>query len=163
MPDAAQTVVSQTVADPPALVCITLDREPRTYPLDAPFAGCSVTLKRLPSPVFAEAYAAAAAILKDQGRLAILLETWDLRPPGRPLRALFQDAGFMAGIGEWLGVVECACRAISDWSGFADDAGRPLPVTREALEALCLNQAFLDQVRARIDRAAVLVAAEGKG
>lgn len=145
-------------------VVIALNREPITWPLRPPFAGCTVTLRRLTSNEFTEARNAATALLRDKAALFELLEHWDLRPAGRRIGDLVADVQFMAGIGEWLAAVECGVRAISAWSGFMDSQGpdaRPLPVTREVLQAAFLNDILLQQVMPLIDRAANLTASEG--
>lgn len=145
------------------MIRISLNREPVMVPLSGAFAGCTVTLRRLTSNEFAEATAAALATLRDTGKLVELLEHYDLRPPGRKIKALLDDAGFMMGIGQWLGAVECGVRAISGWTGFTDDTGAPIPPSREALEAGFLSKPLMDQVLPRIDAAAQLLAIEGKG
>lgn len=143
-------------------VRIELDRTPVERALRGAFQGCTVTLRRLTSNEFAEAEAAAKAILQDRGKLYELLEEHDLRPPGKKIRTLGEDPMFLMGVGEWLAAVECGVRAITAWTGFLDADGGPLPVDRRALEAAFLNEPFLKQVLPEIDRAAVLVAVEGK-
>lgn len=147
-------------------VVIALNREPMTFPLTGGFEGCTVTLRRLTSNEFAEARNAALALLADKGALFTLLEEMDLRPKGRRMGDLIKDAQFMAGVGEWLGAVECGVKAISAWTGFMDGTGpdaQPLPVTREVLQAAFLNEHLMRQVTPLIDRAANLVVQEGKG
>ena len=145
------------------MIRIALNREPVTVPLKGPFAGCSVTLRRLTSNVFAEAKDAAVALLRDKSRLVELLEQYDLRPEGRKIRDLTADPEFMAGIGEWLGAVECGVRAITGLDGFRDETGKPIQPSREALEVLFLNEPFLRQVLPQIDAAAQLLVLEGNG
>lgn len=144
-------------------VRIALDRTPVEVALRGGFQGCTVTLRRLTSNEFAEAESAAKAVMQDKGRLVELLEEHDLRPPGRKIRALTEDPMFMVGVGEWLAAVECGVRAITAWTGILAADGTPLPVDRKALEAAFLNDAFLRQVLPEIDKAALLVVAEGKG
>lgn len=157
------------------MIRISLNREPVEEPLRGAFAGCTVTLRRLTSNEFAEASTAAQAIVRDASRLVVLIEEHDLRPEGRKIKALLEDAQFMMGVGEWLGAVECGIRAISAWSGFVGDDGRPIPVPgpkasdedkahwRRVMEAAFLSRPFMDQVLPRIDAAAQLLAVEGKG
>lgn len=157
------------------MIRISLNREPVTVPLSGAFAGCTVTLRRLTSNEFAEAGNAAQAVLRDSSRLVELLEEYDLRRDGQKIKAALVDVEFMAGIGQWLAAVECGLRAISAWSGFADDDARPIPVPgarateaekaqwRRVLEAAFLSKPFMDQVLPRIDAAAQLLAVEGKG
>lgn len=157
------------------MIRISLNREPVTVPLTGAFTGCTVTLRRLTSNEFAEASAAARALLRDSSKLVELLEEYGLRREGQKLKAALADVDFMMGVGEWLGGVECGVRAISAWSGFCDDDGRPIPVPgvgaspearamwRRVLEAAFLSKPFLDQVVPRIDAAAQLLAVEGKG
>lgn len=146
-------------------VVIALNREPMTFDLEGPFKGCTITLRRLTSNEFAEARNAALALIADKGQLFTLLEQWDLRPKGRRMGDLIKDMRFMAGVGEWLGAVECGFKAISGWTGFMDGSGpdaKPLPVTREVLQAAFLNEVLMRQVMPLIDRAANLVVQEGK-
>lgn len=145
------------------MIRIALTREPVTVPLEGPFAGCSVTLRRLTANAFAEAKNAALALLKDKSRLVELLEQYDLRADGRKIRELTSDPEFMAGVGEWLGAVECGVRAITALTGFADEDGKPIEPTREAMEVLFLNEPFMRQVLPMIDKAAQLLAVEGNG
>lgn len=156
------------------MIRISLNREPVEEPLRGAFAGCTVTFRRLTSNEFAEAHAAAQAIVKDSSRLVELLEEYDLRRDGQKIKAALADVQFMMGIGEWIGAVECGIRAISAWSGFFDDDGQPIPVPgpkasaeekarfRRVLEVCFLSKPFMDQVLPRIDAAAQLLAVEGK-
>lgn len=145
------------------MIVIALNREPVIHPLTGPFAGASVTLRRLTSNEYEEARAAALILLRDRSKLVELLERHDLRPKGRKLDAILSDVDFMMGVGEWIAAVECGVRAISDWSGFVDQDRQPLPPTRAAMEAVFLSQPFLDQVRPAMDAAAQLLVIEGKG
>ncbi len=144
------------------MIRISLNREPVTVPLTGAFTGCTVTLRRLTSNEFAEANAAAQAILRDSSQLFELLEEHGLRPSGRKVKALLADVNFMMGIGIWLGAVECGVRAISDWTGFTDEGGAPIKPERAVLQAAFMSKPFLDQVLPRIDAAAQLLAVEGK-
>lgn len=146
-------------------VVIHPSREPVEWPLKPPFAGCTVTLRRLTSNEFAEARNAALVLLKDHAALFALLEEWDIRPAGRKIGDLVADPDFMAGVGEWLAAVECGVRAIGAWSGFMDGHGpeaQPVPVTRKALEGAMLNDILMRQIVPLIDRAANLAVSEGK-
>lgn len=145
------------------MIRISLNREPVTVPLKGAFTGCTITLRRLTSNEFAEANAATQALLRDSSKLVELLEEHGLRPRGRKIKALLADKGFMAGIGVWIAATECGVRAISAWTGFADEAGGPIEPTRPVLEAAFMSQPFLDQVLPQIDAAAQLLAVEGKG
>jgi hypothetical protein len=145
------------------MIRISLNREPVTVPLSGAFTGCTVTLRRLTSNEFAEATSAAQARLRDSSKLVELLEEHGLRPKGRKIKALLGDVEFMLGIGQWLGAVECGVRAISGWTGFADETGAAIDPSRPVLEAVFLSKPFMDQVLPQIDAAAQLLAIEGKG
>lgn len=157
------------------MIRIALNREPVTVPLEGPFAGCTVTLRRLTSNEFAEAQDAAKAILADKSRLVELIEKHDLRPEGVRIRELLADLPFLLGVSEWLAAVECGVRAISAWSGFADEEGRPIEVPgrradaearqrwRTALESAFLAEPLMRQAMREIDRAAQLLVVEGNG
>lgn len=142
------------------IVLSALNREPVTVPLRPPYAPAQVTLRRLTSNAFEEASAATQALLRDQGRVALLIEHHDLRD-GRKLKALLTDPDFVLGLSGWITAVECGVRAIIAWSGFCDAERRPLPVTREALEVLMLVEPLRDQLMREIQLAAQLVRFEG--
>lgn len=145
------------------MIVIALNREPVVHALTGPFAGASVTLRRLTSNEYEQARAAALSVIRDRSQLVELLERHDLRPAGRKLAEILADVDFMMGVGEWIAAVECGVRAISAWDGFSDETGQAIGPTRAALEAAFLSQPFLDQVRPAMDAAAQLLVIEGKG
>lgn len=151
------------------MIRLSLDREPLEVSLTGPLEGGRLTLRRLASHELEAARAAALAVVRSPAQLIELLETHDLWPVDpatgrrRKSKEFLADPMFMTGIGEWLGAVECGVRAITAWSGFADDQGREIPVSRAALEVAFLDGAFLDQVQRAMSRSAQMLVVEGKG
>lgn len=149
------------------MIRISTDRAPVVEVLHGPFAGATVTLRRLPSPDLQAARAAAMALVRDHAALIRLIDRHDVWPRDRvtgrrrKVDDFTADALVMMGLGEWIAAVECGLRAIESWTGFAGADGAPLPVTREALEVLFLSEPFLDQVLPLMDRAAQILVIEG--
>lgn len=151
------------------MILISTDRTPVVERLTGPFQGATITLRRLPSPELQAARAAALALVRDHAKLVALVDRHDVWPRDkvtgrrRKVDDFTKDPLVMMGLGEWIGAVECGLRSIEAWTGFADVAGAPAPVTREVLEVLFLSEPFMDQVLPLMDRAAQLLVIEGNG
>lgn len=146
------------------MIQINLDRSPLEVRLSGSFDGVRLTLRRLTSVSFAQARAATMNIISDPERLETVMVANDLLPDGgigawRRMRADQPErhAAFLGGVSGWIGQVECATRAIADWTGIATADGKPVPVSREAVESLMLNEDACRQIGEAIDRAAVLI------
>lgn len=166
------------------MIRIATLRGPVTEAMRAPFAGVSLTVRRLTTPDFVRCQAAAWSIIRDREALPIVLERHSLVRTAGDMKRAMSDVAFQGGIGAWLASVECGLAAISDWEGLVGDDGEtkaPLaaelvkvagvvqPVeaadlaARITMETLMLDVAFERQARAMIDKAAVLLAVEGNG
>jgi hypothetical protein len=141
-------------------VSLTLMREPVTVTV----MGITMTLKRLTTPELHVARQRALSLVRSPERLIQLVERLGLWPRDergrrRPSSAWTKNADVLLGLGHFVGVVECALSAISAWDA-VDDNGAPLPVSREAL---CLIEAFETDLLEQMQKAAMLLAREGKG
>ena len=151
------------------MIRIGTRREPVTVPLRPPYGDVTVTLKRLTSADYGEAQQAARAILRNDSELLNLLAKHDLLPSGG-IKAWkhMKDgdpiayAGFVSGIGIWLGAVECGVRGITAWTGIVGDDKQPVPVSREALEVLMLDEALSTELMNELDKAARILLIEGE-
>lgn len=146
------------------MISINLDRSPVEVGLSGAFDGVQLTLRRLTSVSFAQARAATMNIVSDAERLETVMVANDLLPDGgvEAWRRMGADhperhAAFLGGVSVWIGQVECATRAIADWTGIATADGEPVRVSREAIESLMLNEDACRQIGEAIDRAAVLI------
>lgn len=151
------------------MIRIATSREPVTEPLSVPYGDVTVTLNRLTSADFGEAHQATQAILRNDAALLNLLVQHDLLPAGgvKAWKAMkdrdaLRYAAFLSGIGVWLAAVECGVRGIVSWTGILGEGRLPAPVTREVIEVLMLDEAFSNQVMARLDSAARILVTEGK-
>lgn len=151
------------------MIRLSTNREPVTVPLRAPYADVTVTLRRLTSADYGEAQQAARAILRNDAELLPLLVKHDLLPKGgvKGWKAMKDSdpvayAGFLSGIGIWVGAVECGVRGVSAWTGVVDDDRHPVPVSRDAIETLMLDEALCNDLMGELDRAARILAIEGE-
>lgn len=150
------------------MIRVSLKTGPVTRQLNGAYAGASVTVRRLRSPEWSNARAAAQAILRDDSKLLPLLVEHDLLPEGgvRRWKRMRDDdpvayAAYLVGISMWLAAVECALAGVVEWTGFATEEG-PAPITREVLQALLLDEKLSDQLMAMLTEAAVLLVVEGE-
>ena len=151
------------------MIRIATSREPVEERLSGPYADVTVTLNRLTSADFGEAHQATQAILRNDAALLNLLVQHDLLPKGgvRGWKSMKdQDAlgyaAFLSGIGVWLAAVECGVRGVASWTGIVGEDRLPAPVSRDVIEVLMLDEAFSNQVMARLDLAARILVTEGK-
>ena len=151
------------------MIRIETNRDPVTVPLKPPYAGVTVTFKRLTTPDYGEARQAAHAILRDDAALINLLVKHDLLPEGGVKawkrmkdKDVLAYAAFISGIGVWLGAVECAVRGVLSWTGVVDKKRRPVPVDREALEVMMLDEALSSLLMSELDQAARILLIEGE-
>lgn len=150
-------------------VRIALKTDPVTRPLRAPYAGATVTVRRLRTPQWEAARDAAQALLRDDARLLEKLIDHDLLPEGGVKgwkRMKDQDpvayAQFLVGIALWLTAVECALVGVLEWTGVEVEKGVPAPLTREVLEAALLDDGLSGQVMGLLTEAARLLIVEGE-
>ena len=107
------------------------------------------------------------SLIRDSAKLVELVDHHDIWPLDaatgrrRKVKDFTADPLVMTGLGEWVAAVECGLRAIASWTGVADPRGQPLPVSREVLEVLFLDEVFLDQVLPLMDRASQILVTEG--
>lgn len=151
------------------MIRIGTNREPVTVPLPRPYNDVSVTLQRLTTADYGEARQAAQAILLNDADLLNLLVKHDLLPDGGVKawkrmkdRDVLAYAGFLSGVGVWLGAVECALRGVRDWTGILDETGAPASVDRDNLETLMLDDTFSSALMTELDKAARILFVEGK-
>ncbi|MBJ7485963.1 hypothetical protein [Brevundimonas sp.] len=150
-------------------IVVSLIREPVTVPLTGAYAGVTVTLRRLTTPDYAEAQQAAQAIIQDESKLLPLLIEHGLLPEGK-LKAWKRKketdpisyARFLTGVAMWVGAVECGVKGIDSWTGILGEDRKPAPVHRDVIEVLMLDEHFSSQVTAELDKAARILAIEGK-
>lgn len=151
-------------------VFVSLRTEPETRKLAVPFDNVTVTVKRLRTPEWEAAREAAQAIVRDDAKLWPLLVEHDLLPKGG-LKALkrqretdpLEYLAALSGIVVWLTSVECALAGLLSWEGIKDQAtGKDMPVTREVLEALLLDDRMSGQLMAILTDVARLLVIEGK-
>lgn len=150
-------------------VVVSLLKGPVTRPLPPPYAGVTVTLRRLRSPEWQSAYEAAMTTLRDDAALLNLLVEHDLLPDGSVKRwkrmkdfEPLEYAEFLAGVGQWLSAVECSLKGLVEWKGLSLLGGAPAPVTREVLEVLLLDDALRGAVMSVLTEAGRLLIVEGE-
>ncbi len=151
-------------------IVVALSREPVTVSLTGAYVGVTVTLRRLTTPDYAEAQQAAQAIIQDESKLLPLLIEHGLLPEGKLKnwkRMKTSDparyAAFLSGVAVWVGAVECGVKGIDAWTGIlGEDRKTPAPLCREVLEVLMLDDHFSSQVTSELDKAARILAIEGK-
>lgn len=143
------------------MITIRTNREPAEVALLPPFADVRMTLKSLGAVDLSAAALATEEIIQDAERVEALMQAHGLLPAGgidewraMPVANPITFTSSLCGIGMWVGAAETAERAVTSWSGITDQQGTPVPVSRAALEAMLLNEAFADQLAAAIDRAA---------
>ena len=148
---------------------VALKKDPVTKSLRGLYADASVTVRRLRSPEWNSARAAAQAILQNDAKLLPLLVEHDLLPEGgvRGWKRMRDDdpvayAEYLIGISGWLTAVECGLVGVASWTGFSLADGATAPVSREVLQSLFLDEALSDQVMAVLTEAAVLLIVEGE-
>lgn len=148
---------------------VALKKDPVTKSLHGAYFGASITVRRLRSPEWHSARAAAQTVLQNDAELLPLLVEHDLLPEGgvRGWKRMRDDdpgayADYLIGISAWLTAVECALVGISSWTGFTLDDGAPAPLSREVLQSLFLDEKLSDQVMAVLTEAAVLLIIEGE-
>lgn len=151
------------------MIRIATTREPVTVALTGPYAGVTLTLKRLTSADYGEAQQAAHAIVTNDALLLSLLVEHDLLPKGgvkgwKRLKThdLMGYAAFLSGIGVWLSAVECGVRGIDGWTGIMGEGDAAASVSRETIEVLMLDEGFQRQAMAELDKAARILIVEGK-
>lgn len=151
------------------MIRIGTSREPVTVELTGPYAGVSVTLKRLTSADYGEARQAAHAILRNDADLLNLLVKHDLLPTGGVKawkqmkdKDVLAYAAFISGVSIWLGAVECAMRGVQSWTGIVCDDGKPAPIDRDTLETLMLDETLCSILMNELDKAARILLVEGE-
>lgn len=151
------------------MIRIATNREPVTVHLRPPYGDVGITLRRLTSADYGEARQAAQAILRNDAELLNLLVKHDTLPAGgvKGWKRMKDDdalsyAAFLSGVGIWIGSVECALRGVLAWTGVVAEDGSPVPVSRDALETLMLDEALSSQVMAELDKAARILIIEGE-
>ena len=151
------------------MIRISLNREPVTVALTGPYDGVEVILKRLTSVDYAEAHHGSQAILRDDAALLPLLAEHELLPVGgiKAWKRLKTDdphgyAAYLTGIAVWLLAIECGLRGILEWTGIQGDDGRAVPVNRETLEVLMLDEWFQREVMGELEKAARILSVEGE-
>ena len=148
---------------------VALKKDPVTKSLRGLYTGASITVRRLRSPEWHSARAAAQTILQNDAELLPLLVEHDLLPEGgvRAWKRMRDEdpisyAQYLIGVSAWLTAVECALVGVARWSGFALDDGAPAPINRAVLQSLFLDEKLSDQVMAVLTEAAVLLVIEGE-
>ncbi len=148
---------------------VALKKDPVTKSLRGLYTGASVTVRRLRSPEWHSARAAAQAVLQNDAELLPLLVEHDLLPEGgvRGWKRMRDDdpaaySDYLIGISAWLTAVECALVGVSSWIGFTLDDGAPAPISRDVLRSLFLDEKLSDQIMAVLTEAAVLLIVEGE-
>ncbi|MBX9707052.1 MAG: hypothetical protein K2X61_03865 [Caulobacteraceae bacterium] len=152
------------------MIRLSLNREPVTVRLRPPLADIELTLRRLTTVDFNEARQAARVLCNNSGKLQELMSEYQLLPGDNSLtdwkRMRTQDplaySAHLLGVEIWVSSVECAVRGIVAWTGLVGDDGKPLPVSRPAIEALMLVNDVADQILSQLDQAAQLIILEGK-
>ena len=151
-------------------VRVELKTGPVTKTLRAPYHTVTITARRLRSPQWESAQAAAQVILRNDAELLNLLVKHDLLEEIGGVRGWkrMKDkdpvgyASFLIGIGMWLAAVECALIGVVEWTGIELAKDTPAPLDREVLEVLLLDEALSNQIMTVVTEAARLLIVEGE-
>lgn len=142
------------------MIVVSMGDEPVTVGLAAPFHDVQLTLRRLTPLSFARASKAAIELLGQPADLyrrardaGLIAEDQLERFLDEGASASLEHAAHRQGLALWAGSVELGVQAIESWSGVVDEAGRPLPVSREAIGVLMASEGISDLVVAAIDQA----------
>jgi hypothetical protein len=145
------------------VIVLKLLREPAWH--DSPFhPGVRVKLRPLDSGEAAEARHEALAVVHSLRASADLLKPYGLDGPDGQGRVLNPaDPAQMLRLGVLVEGVEMAVRAVQEWEGVVDEAGRPAAVTRRTLSMLMQDDSFDRWLRSRMEAANRILADEKNG
>lgn len=164
------------------MIRLSILKGPVKVKLAGPFAGVTLTLRRLTTVEWSRARDRALGLVRDREAFAAILTRHELVATAHDLNRALSDLEFQTGFAMWLGSVEMGLAAITAWEGIEDEEG-PAPLARDlskvagialpadphdlaariAMETLMLDPGFERQVMAQIEAAARILAIEGNG